>query len=320
MMPSCPANRLLPLTGQRIVMLLVVLVCGLVGIRSTVHSARHAAVGVLVLAHGGSDAWNQHVREAVAQAQLEYPTEVAFGMGMHAHEAAGMQEAVARLAQHDLDRLIVIPLLISSASAVMRQYEYLVGLRADGSWDEVSPLVLPPLSVVMAGALDDDPIVGDILLERARALSEVPAQESVALIAHGPTTDEDNAQWVRIMEALAEQMRRAAGFHAVVAVTMRDDASESVLEQATRAMREQISQLSRESRVLVVPLLLARGGVEHKIPERLAGLEYAYEGKTLLPHPALSGWIAQQVRRTTQPLGGQREASYESPVAERPIL
>jgi len=284
-------------------------------------------VGVLVLAHGGSEEWNRQVRESVAQAELGVPTEIAFGMGMHAQEAAGMQDAIERLIRQGSARLIVVPLLVSSASDVMRQFEYLLGLRQDGPWEEIEPLALS-LPVAMTGALDADPLVGDILLERARALSHAPAQESVALIAHGPTSDEDNAHWLRVMDALAEQLKRAAGFRAVVPVTMRDDAPEPIVEEATRAMREQITRMGQESRVLVVPLLLATGGIEHKIPQRLAGLVYAYSGEALLPHPALSRWIAKQVRQSavgaavaaTQPLVGQREAARESSVAGRQAL
>ncbi|MNO09252.1 hypothetical protein D3C81_2323000 [compost metagenome] len=48
--------------------------------------------------------------------------------------------------------------------------------------------------------------------------------------------------------------------------------------------------------VLVAPLFLSEGYfTKHVIPGRLRGLEYAYSGRTLLPHPLLPHWIEQQV-------------------------
>ena len=49
--------------------------------------------GVLILAHGGTEQWNASIRDIVAQAELPYPTDIAFGMGMSAQEAAQIQEA-----------------------------------------------------------------------------------------------------------------------------------------------------------------------------------------------------------------------------------
>ena len=44
----------------------------------------------------------------------------------------------------------------------------------------------------MGGALDHDPVVAEILLSRARAISRDPRSEVVVVVAHGPTSDEEN--------------------------------------------------------------------------------------------------------------------------------
>lgn len=258
-------------------------------------SAAADDVGVLVLAHGGSAAWNRTVKETVAAAELDYPTEVVFGMGMHAHEVAELRRAVDRLQRRGIDRLVVVPLLISSTSEVMRQFHYLLGLRPQGSWNEMKP-VRVEVPIVMGQALDDDPVVSEILLERARVLSRQPAQENVVLLAHGPTSDEDNAHWLATMDRLANRMQTQGRFRRVVTATMRDDAPAAVREAATRQLRMVIQHAREEGRVLVVPLLLANGGVESKIPQRLRGLDYVCGNQALLPHPKLSQWIARQVQ------------------------
>ena len=259
-------------------------------------SLRAEEVGVLILAHGGSGRWNQAVQQTVAEAQLTYPTQITFGMGMHPQEVQDLQRAVQALEQQGVSRLVVVPLLISSASEVMRQFQYLLGLRDHGPWEAQVKPIERHVPVVMTGPLDDDPVVAEVLLERASNLSQTPAEESIVLVAHGPNSDEDNLQWLAVMDRLARRVKELGHFRAVIPVTMRDDAPKPVQEEATRRMRELIRLQSERGRTLVVPLLLANGGVETKIPERLEGLRYVYQGQALLPHPKLAQWIANRVR------------------------
>lgn len=261
-----------------------------------------AADGVLILAHGGSARWNRTVQELVQQAHLEEPTEIVFGMGMHAAEVHKLQQAVERLERRGVDRLIAVPLLISSASEVMRQYEYLLGLQAHGPWEAHAHHVTVHVPVVMTQPLNDDPIVGEILLERALALSTHPEQESVVIVAHGPNDDADNERWLAAMKRLAGQIQQQGRFRMVIPVTMRDDARRPIRDAATRRLREIVAQQSQQGRTLVVPLLLAGGGVEAKIPKRLSGLRFIYRGQALLPHPKLAQWLAQRVHAADEPV------------------
>ena len=257
-------------------------------------------VGVLILAHGGSERWNQVVEETVAQAQLSEPTEIVFGMGMHPHEVQALQGAVDRLQQRGVTRMVVVPMLVSSASEVMRQFHYLLGMRPDGPWQEhVKPVTLHVTPTMTSTLFDDPPVVAEILLERALELSHNPQEETVLLVAHGPNAEEDNQQWLSAMARIAQQLREQGDFRAVLPVTMRDDAPKPIQEEATRQMRALVREHSAEGRVLVVPVLLAQGGIEAKIPRRLRGLTYAYTGKTLLPHPKLAQWIAQHVQQAS---------------------
>lgn len=252
--------------------------------------------GVLVLAHGGSPAWNASVQETVTSARLPYPTAVAFGMGMSAQEVSAMQEAVSQLQTQGATELLVVPLLVSSHSDVYRQYQYLLGLRSKpaGPHHDATPLTLE-LPVRLAPPLDDHPVVAEILLDRARALSQSPQDEVVVLVAHGPNSERDNAAWLDAMQVMARRLQSDGGFARVEMATLRDDASWWVRRRATQALRRLVAQASREHRVLVVPVLIARGGIEHKIPARLRGLSYAFSGEALLPHPRAAAWLEQTV-------------------------
>ena len=259
-------------------------------------AASAAQAGVLVLAHGGSEHWNTVVEQTVEQADLAFPTRIAFGMGMTAQEVTELQQAVDDLQQAGVDQIVAVPLFVSSTSEVMDQLRYLLGLRAHGPWEAAVHPVALRVPVVMTDALDDDPVVADILLDRIRELSHAPEAEEVVVVAHGPANAEDDARWLDVMTRIAARIRQEGGFHAVLPVTMQDDAPPPVREAAIQKMRGIVQQSSREHRTLVVPLLIASGGIEAKIPQALEGLEFAYSGAALLPHPKLAAWIARQVR------------------------
>jgi len=262
-------------------------------------------VGVLVIAHGGTNRWDGMVRKAVRDASLDFSHEVVLGMGMHAHEVRQLQQLVNRLERRGISRIVVVPLLISSYSEVFRQYEYLFGLRKEPEWEEAGEPLDLEVPVVMGRALDDTPVVAQILLDRARELSRNPKEETVVIVAHGPNGDGDNGQWLAAMQKLGEWVQQVGGFREVRSFTIRDDAEKPIRDQAIRQLREAVQNASQQGRVLVVPLLLARGGVERKIPGMLAGLSYAWKGHTLLPHPKLVQWIADQATELAQ--GGPSE-------------
>ncbi len=280
---------------------LVLAVAGCATIPSSSSTAQDG-VGVLVLAHGGSPRWNRTVRDAVAQARVSAPTEVAFGMGMHGHEVQDFQSAVNRLEARGVKQIVVLPLLLSSSSDVFRQFEYLFGARAEAPWPDAGQPLARDVPVTIARPLDGDPVVAEIVLARAKRLSRDPARETVVLVAHGPVEDADNQRWVDAMGGAASALERAGGFAKVERLTLRDDAPAPVRDEATRQLRQAVEQAGRTTRVLVIPVLLAPGGIEQKIPQRLAGLAYEFTGDTLLPHPALARWLAARVQETRRQL------------------
>ncbi|MBI4354914.1 MAG: hypothetical protein HY597_00505 [Candidatus Omnitrophica bacterium] len=267
----------------------------LVGLGAGIATAERPRAGVLVLAHGGEPLWNATVQQTVAGAGLSVPVEIAFGMGFHAHEVQELQEAVARLEARGTEAVIVVPLLVSSHSEVYRQLEYLLGAR------ERSPIPRSPKPIDVQAAvrflppLEGEACVADILLERSRALSREPARETVILVAHGPNTEPDNAAWLTALERWAQAVRLRGGFRAVEVATLRDDAAVWVRRRATRTLRRLVQRAAQEGTAVVVPVLVAPGGVEQKIPQALRGLSYAFSGQTLLPHARISAWIAERV-------------------------
>lgn len=279
-----------------------------------------AVTGVLLLAHGGKAAWNEEVNRLASQVNEKRPVEVAFGMA----NKRNIQSAIDRLLARGVGEIVAVPLFVSSHSSLITSTEYLLGLRRqappelaiyarmdhgqgnnhvsnarDASLDATTP-VESPVPVRMADALNHHPIVADILLSRARSISQKPDEEVVVVVAHGPVADEENAKWLSDMKALVEMIKGSSRFKRIEYLTVRDDAPEPIRSQAAGELRGVVERATAEgSRVLIVPLLLAYGGIEEGIKKRLEGLEYTMCRQALLPDERLARWVLLAARPVT---------------------
>ncbi len=282
------------------------------------------AQGILLLAHGGRADWNQEVLALAARVDPSVPIEVAFGMA----NKRTIRDALDRLADRDVTSVVAVPLFVSSHSSVMRATEYLLGTRDqappqmeafgnmaarmasrrgsrgddgddpagdDPGFDWTTP-VETTIPITVGGALDAHALVAEILLSRALNVSEAPEEEVVVVVAHGPSSEEDNELWLGNMGILVEAIRPRTGFSRIEHLTVRDDASEPVRDQATEELRAVVEGAVDEGKsVLIVPLLLSYGGIETGIRRRLEGLPYRMAGQALLPDERLSEWVLLQV-------------------------
>jgi sirohydrochlorin cobaltochelatase len=276
--------------------------------------------GILLLAHGGSTEWNAHVTTLAAAVDRTTPTEVAFGMAARAN----IQGAVDRLRARGATEIMAVPLFVSSWSSVITSTEYLLGQRAEAppelaiyakmnhsapspsagsqagshgagsdhaATDPQSP-IQSPVPIRMTPALNDHPLVAEILTSRARSISRNPAEEAVVIVAHGPTGDDENRRWLADMGSLAVRLRRTERFAAIEYLTLRDDAPKPVRDQATAELRGLVTKhLNEGRRVLIVPLLVSFGGIERGLRERLDGLTYAMPAAALVPDDRLVTWV-----------------------------
>jgi sirohydrochlorin ferrochelatase len=265
--------------------------------------------GVLLLAHGGSAVWDANVHAIAAEVDHTTPTEVALGMATRAN----IQAAVTRLEARGVTRITAVPLFISSHSSVITSTAYLLGQRTDmppalkifatmwhgaGGHDghvmdtDGTVPVTTTVPVRMTAALDAHPVVTGIVLDRARSMSRTPATESVVLVAHGPTDDDENARWLVNLRTTAAQVASSRPFATVDALTVRDDAPAPIREAATRELRALVERrTSQGHRVLIVPVLLSYGGIEAGIRTRLDGLTYQMSAHALAPDSRLVDWV-----------------------------
>lgn len=252
-----------------------------------------AGVGLLVMAHGGDDAWNASVEAEVSEVRETLPVELAFGMA----NPMTLRTAVTELDAQGVQRVAVIRLFLSGAS-FRDQTDWFLGMSDTPPEDFLlmGPMKSDPaarlqiehgLEVITHdhGLLDTD-LAREILVERAASLSETPGEESVLLVAHGMGDDGDNEAVLDDLERIASTMR-SAGYASVRAETLREDWPEKRVA-AERRIRDFVEAETREGRrVLVVPARLSGFG---PYAEVLDGLEYV-PSQALLPHPSLSDWI-----------------------------
>lgn len=260
--------------------------------------------GVLVMAHGGGEAWNREVSEALAPLRAQQPLEIAFGMA----DAASLQEGVRKLEAQGVHRVGVVRLFVSGESWYQRTAQIL-GLEAGaparpaadphaahaghgGHSMEFWKIDSQSAFVMSKDGLMDAPEMGQVLAARATGLSRLPAREDVLILAHGPADDGEDARWRAQLDERAAAVR-ALGFRTVRVETLREDWPDK-RKAAEARIRDYVAGAQRDGgRAIVIPFRVQGFGPYAQV---LEGLDYASDGRGLVPHPALVAWVQRQAQ------------------------
>lgn len=253
-------------------------------------AARQGGVGVLVMAHGGTEAWNRTVEAAVAPLADELPAVVAFGMADPATLEAGLDS----LSSLGVDRAAVVRMFVSGES-FFEQTEYFLGMRDERPANLVlmgrDPSGARPVRHGLELATHRDGLMAStqarrILVDRALDASVDRGRESVLLIAHGMGDDARNQRVLDAMEPVVDDLL-ATGFAAARAETLREDWREK-REAAEARIREFVAdEVEAGRRVVVVPMRLSGFGPYARVLEEL---DYT-PVPGLLPHPEVTSWL-----------------------------
>jgi sirohydrochlorin ferrochelatase len=264
-----------------------------------------AAVGTLIVAHGGGPAWDALVKKVAGEVELPGPVGVSFLMGPGAKEHR-FQDAVRDLATRGAREVVVVPMLVSSHSGHYDQIRYLVGDLETLDQEMLHHLHMSGIErtdgsipLRLTRAMDDAPEIAEVLAERARVLATDPAKQALFLIGHGPNSAEDYAAWMENLRRVADTVAARAGFRNVLLDLVRDDAPAPVRTEAVLRVRELIRlqyELTGQP-VVVVPVLVASGRVStEKLPKDLKGLPIVYTSEGLLPHTEMARWVESRVQ------------------------
>jgi len=275
--------------------------------------------GILLLAHGGEPSWNEEVGKLRGRVDAKVPTELALGMA----DVKALQAAVDRLEKRGVKRIVAVPLFVQSRSEVLDQTRYALKLadkpsaplkeayarmaKAHGrghakggggghSMEFSLERVKSREPITMSRALDDHELVGRILAERANTLAGASEKAHLVLVAHGPVDDAAVKVWRNSLMSLCAMAGQGGKFLDCASALLRDDAAPDVRAAAVKDFREKVARTEhgKLGPVVVVPVLIARGGIERKIPKDLAGLDYKWDGKTLMPHEGFDGWVLER--------------------------
>ncbi|MNZ75358.1 hypothetical protein D3C78_938320 [compost metagenome] len=136
--------------------------------------------------------------------------------------------------------------------------------------------------------IDDDPEIVELLAGNIAELTKEPGKEALLIIGHGSKERVFHERWQQGLSALARRLCELGGYaRAEYAMLLPDQAAAKLA--AMQAERP-------DEAVIVVPLFLSRGYfTNHVIPSRLEGLEYRYNGRAMLPHPAIESWLVRQM-------------------------
>ena len=146
----------------------------------------------------------------------------------------------------------------------------------------------------MAPALGRHPVVSEILLTRASAISHDPSEEVLVLVAHGPVPEDDNRAWLADIGVVAGRIRESMPFASVDWLTVRDDAPAPIRDVATAELRALVQRRAAEGRrILILPLVISFGGIEAGIRKRLDGLGYTMAEQGLMPDDRLAAWVLE---------------------------
>ena len=325
--------------------LLVLLGATLSSVR-TAPAADRSPVGLLIMAHGGDPLWDNAVKDAVAPLRGAAPVEIAFGMA----DRASLQAGVRRLEERGVDRIAVVRLFISGDS-FKQQTEFLLGLRPDppavfishaghgggahaghghdhadhaghanhaGHGAGAAPdssLARSPiersaeLALSGPGLADDTALLTTVLGARAAALSKQAKKEAVLFLGHGVENDEENRQIMNRLDSVSREIARKQGFASVRVEGLREDWREKRAEAELRIRDYVTAQTKSGRKVLVIPVRVYGFGPYKEV---LGDLTYTADGEGLLPHPAVTSWIARQYEQVCAAKGWQPAALGES--------
>ncbi len=279
----------------------------------------NARPGVLIMAHGGSEAWNQAVEQAIAPLQDDYPIEIAYGMA----KTSTMHAAVERLEDQGVNTIAVVRMFISGSS-FLDKTTYILGLghapqemmhtkdmkehmpsMADEKMNDTPgdmgghsmeapmPIDSDSTFILSTDGVSASTLIDDILIDRVQALSVDPSTESIMILAHGPGDDEENKQWLIDMQRRTERLSALGPFIDIQCETLREDWPGRRAEAEKRIRAFVQSHNDAGNRVIVIPFRVAGFGPYREV---LEGLDYIADERGFSPHPNMTTWVDQTAR------------------------
>ncbi len=250
--------------------------------------------GVLILLHGFRDG-DPLFKQEVEMFSGIFPTAMAPGMAMMMSDH--IQLAIDDLEAVGAEQIVVVPILSTAKNSMMRQWEYIFGLREGAAYADVKRIETKA-QILMAAPPGDDPLVAEMLIDHALEISENPAEEVVIIAAHGPSFADDNVLVLAELENIAKVMREDSDFTDVTGITLQDDAPPEIRDANIAKLRKMVEQATADGKtVLVVTNLIGTRSIQSKLRKDLKGLDYRFNKKGIAQHPNfVEEWMSETIR------------------------
>jgi sirohydrochlorin ferrochelatase len=247
--------------------------------------------GILVISHGSREnAWVQLVDDAIASAaaSLRLSNVPIVSSFLEIVEGRLIQDGIDALAEQGVTDMFVVPLFLSSGSTHVDEIGQAFGFPWVSDLEGDLGTFRVAAKVHYGAPIDDDAEIAELLALNIAELSSEPDKEAILLIGHGSKEKIFHERWQDGLKKLGLRLRLLGGFkRAEYAMLLPDQAA---------AKLASMQAANPEEAVIVVPLFLSQGYfTNHVIPTRLTGLTYRYNGRAMLPHPAIERWLERQM-------------------------
>ena len=246
-------------------------------------------LGIIVLTHGAFEPGDTYFANSLMGLAQQHPVSVGYGMAMM--NGNHIQSAIDNLEAAGAQKIVCVPAALSANGTVYEQWAFYFGEREDAVYLD-APRMTSNVPMTLAEPMRDHPMASQMLLDHALEISKNPENEFVLILGHGPSEPEDNVAELKVIAKHAERVKANGGFADVKAYNFQDDAPPEVRGANVNTMRGWIEEANAAGLdVIMVGYLLATRGIQHKIPEDFAGLEFTFNEKGLSSHPGFAKWV-----------------------------
>lgn len=257
-----------------------------IGLGHTFLAAAIASPGFLAIAPDRGYLGNEEIRAAWAEFGKTHLTRLVFISLTEDYERqvrARLESAIAEMQREGATEMVLIPLVLSEADPHLKKGRYLIG----GTEIRIGPV------------FGRDPLAGQILEDRVRALSKEPGKERLVVVGFGAVSPEEAEAMTRDLRRLAVEVQDALHLaDTAIAVFYHGQAPDAVRDQGNRLAEMSILRAIEKTdlKAVVVPFHV---GFKHtgtmrlsrKIESLLSGSSVAYDGREILPDPLVARWL-----------------------------
>ena len=251
------------------------------------------AQGVLLLSHSARSS-DPRIKASVEKYADVFPMAMAPGMAMtmSGHIQLGLNDLEAAGAE----TIVVVPLVATRNSTLLRQWHYIFGMQDEAEYAAV-PRVESNADILFVDPPGDSPWIAEILVDHALEISQDPASELVIIAAHGPQFEEDNQKVLAELSNLGDMMQDEVAFAEVAAFSLQDDAPTAIRAANVERLRSMVSEANKAGRrVLVITNLMGSRSIQAALRTDLRGLDYEFNPKGISEHPIFANdWLSNTI-------------------------